>query len=87
MQQISEPNSAKQNSRLGIASTVIGIGLPLLAIFLFILFVVSGDVHKPETAFVNVLHKIFSLIFLIFGLLAPLLHLAGLILGLIRPPG
>ena len=83
MRQIDEPNLAKRHSKLGIASIIIGVGLPLFVVVLAISFFVSGDPYKPKTDFTNVLNKFFSTVLLIVGLLAPPLHLTGLIFGLI----
>lgn len=87
MRQIDQPNSANRHSRLGIASTIIGGGLPLLVIFLAILFITILEFntknYNSKIHFGRKLGETLSYIFFTVSLLSPLVHLMGLILGLI----
>ena len=84
MLQINESNSAKRHSRLGIASTIIGGGLPVLVTILFILVAVFSKISgETKSEFFSSLAGISYIVFIFVGLSAPLLHLTGLIFGLI----
>ena len=84
MQQINEPNSARRHSRLGIVSTVLGGGLPVLVTILSILIMVFSKISdETKSKFLISLLGISSTVFAFVALSAPVLHLTGLILGII----
>ena len=65
--------SRLNHSRLGIASVVIGVGIPIILVCLFALGILLG---KSELA------KYVGLAAVIFAVLSPLQHLIGSILGI-----
>ena len=74
-------NPAQRHSRLGIASTLIGGSLPVLLPLLMILGGSGNSRHGTDSS--KFFHDAFAYAFVIVGLLAPPLHLTGLILGII----
>lgn len=66
----------KRHSRLGVASVVIGVLLPFLFIFPLI---IAAIVDTTEGTY----SKIFMSIGMVVGAFAPLLHLIGIIFGVI----
>ena len=87
-----EPNVAKRHSRMGIASIIIGGGLPLLVTALIVISWASYEIadslifykisDETGTKFLHTLSDGAIKLLFVVGFRAPLLHLMGLILGL-----
>ncbi len=72
-----QPPLDRRQSKLGVASFVMGVSIPLVLILLIVLTMVLGTDTKDAVGW----YAVWAL--LIFGLLAPLGHLTGVILGVV----
>jgi hypothetical protein len=72
-----KPMTLHQHSKLGVASFVMAVSIPLLLILFVVLALALGTTTKDSPGWYAVWAA------MIFGLLAPLGHLIGIILGVV----